>query len=144
MNGNLAQFGRDLQLHLYRLQVSLTNINRLFSDDGAATSEAEFTNRLNELSTMTRDCSERTSALRKALESGLEQDAAIASETVSRWIVRRQSAQLHARADAIELLATIAVELAALSTLEAERITMAALLARREAILVQVRHSKLE
>jgi hypothetical protein len=143
MDGNLAQFGRDLQLHLFRLEVSLNNINGLFAS-GVAASEGEFRNRLNELSTMTRDCSERTGVLRSTLESRLEQDAAITSETVSRWIGRRQSAQLHARADAIEQLATVAVELAALSVLEAERLTMAALLARREAISVQVQHSRRE
>lgn len=143
MNGNLAQFGKDLQLHLFRLQVSLNNINGLFAG-GAGASEAEFASRLNELSTTIRDCSERTSALRRTLKSGLEQDDAIASETVSRWIGRRQSAQLHVRADAIEQLATVAVELAAFSALEAEHITMAALLARREAISVQIQHSKRE
>lgn len=143
MNGNLAQFGRDLQLHLFRLQASLHNIAGLLAD-GSVAREAAFTSRLNELSMMRKDCSERTSMLRRTLESGLEQDAAIASKTVPRWVGRRQSAQLHARADAIEQLAAIAVELAALSALEAERITMAALLARREAISVQIQQSKLE
>lgn len=137
MNGNLAQFGGDLRLHLLRLQASLNNINGLFAG-ASITKEAEFTSRLNELYTMIRDCSERAAILRKALDSGLEEHAAIAPETIVRWVSRRQTAQLHARADVIEQLAGIAVELAALSTLEAERITMTALAARREAVSVQV------
>ena len=54
---------------------------------------------------------------------------ALSSETVSRWVSKRQTSQLHARADLIEQLAATAVELATLSTLEAERIAMTAILA---------------
>ena len=137
MNGNLAQFGEDLRLHLFRLQVSLNNISELFSG-GRITNEAEFASRLGELRTMADASSARATELRRMLQDRLERDAALAPESVSRWIGRRQTAQLHARADLIEQLATIAVELATLSTLESERITMMAILARREAVSVQV------
>lgn len=141
MNGNLAQFGKDLQLHLFRLQKSLDNINRLFAAD-VMVSEATFANRLDELSAMTLDHSEQSETLRKALQSGAEQD--VAAETILRWIGKRQSARLHARADTIERLAAVTVELAALSMLEAERMTMTALLARRDAMSAQVQHGRPE
>lgn len=141
MNGNLAQFGKDLQLHLFRLQASLDNINRLFAA-GVMASEATFTNRLDELSAMAHDHSERAGMLRQALQSGVEQN--VATETVLHWIGRRQSARLHARADAIERLAAVTVELAALSMLEAERMTMTALLARRDAMIAQMQHDRPE
>jgi|APCry1669193181_1035450.scaffolds.fasta_scaffold117003_1 hypothetical protein len=141
MNGNLAQFGEDLRLHLFQLQASLNNINGLFTR-GPITSETTFANRLGELRATMKECSERAAALRRTLENGLEQSAAIPSETVSRWIGRRQSAQLHARADVIEQLAAITMELAALSAIEAERITMTALLARQQAVSVQVQRGE--
>jgi hypothetical protein len=53
-------------------------------------------------------------------------------------VSKRQTSQLHARADLIEQLAATAVELATLSTLEAERIAMTAILARRQAVTVQI------
>ena len=140
-NGNLAQFGEDLRLHLLRLQASLNNINGLFAA-GPIANQAEFASRLDELRATAMDCSHRAAELRETLHDGLEQEAAHAPETLSRWVGRRQTAQLHARADLIEQLATVAVELATLSVLEAERITMAAITARRQAIAIQVqRHN---
>ncbi|TFV73650.1 hypothetical protein E4K64_20730 [Bradyrhizobium frederickii] len=141
MNGNLAQFREDLRLHLFRLQVCLNNISELF-DESSVTNEAEFVSRLNELRTTANVSSERAAELRQALLGGLDQDAAMTPE-VSRWIGRRQTAQLHARADLIEKSATIAVELATLSVLEAERITMTAILARGQAVAVQVQRDDL-
>lgn len=141
MNGNLAQFGEDLRLHLLRLQVSLGNINELFVA-GKVTNQAELANRLDELHTTAKDCSNRATELRQTLQDGLEQEEAHAPETLSRWVGRRQTAQLHARADLIEQLAIVAVELAALSVLEAERITMTAIIARQQAVAIQIqRHN---
>ncbi|MBR1202932.1 MULTISPECIES: hypothetical protein [unclassified Bradyrhizobium] len=137
MNGNLAQFGEDLCLHLARLQVSLDNINGLFARDAAAR-DAEFASRTQELQAAVKESAERAAALREALRSGLERDATLAPETLSRWVSKRQTAQLHTRADLIEQMATVAVELAALSTVEAERLTVTAIMARRQAIALQV------
>lgn len=137
MNGNLAQFGEDLCLHLARLQVSLGNINGLFAG-GAVARDKEFVSRTQELQVAVQESSERAAALREALRAGLERDAALAPETLSRWVSQRQTAQLHARADLIEQMATVAVELAALSAVEAERLTMTAIMARRQAIALQV------
>jgi hypothetical protein len=137
MNSNLAKFGEDLRLHLFRLHVSLNNIKGLFTR-GPTANEAEFVSRLEELRAAMKDSSERAAELSDTLHDGLEREAALGPETVSRWVVRRQTAQLHARADLIEQLATMAVELAALHTLQAERITMTAILARRQAVAVQV------
>ncbi|MGY3483900.1 hypothetical protein ACVW1C_001783 [Bradyrhizobium sp. USDA 4011] len=141
MNGNLVQFGEELHLHLARLQVSLGNINGLFAG-GSAAHEAEFVNRTQELQATIKESVERAAALREALRTGVERDAALAPETLSSWISKRQTAQLHARADLIEQMATVAVELAALSTVEAERLTMTAIMARRQAIALQVEREK--
>lgn len=91
MNGNLAQFGEDLHLHLARLQVSLGNINGLFAG-GAIAHEAEFVNRTQELQATIKESVERAVALREALRTGLERDAAIAPETLSSWVSKRQTA----------------------------------------------------
>ncbi|WP_426410297.1 hypothetical protein [Bradyrhizobium ganzhouense] len=137
MNGNLAQLGEDLQLHLSRLQTSLGNINGLFTKRAFA-HDAEFASQTLELQAAIKESSERAAVLREALRSGLERDATLAPETLSRWISRRQTAQLHARADLIEQMATVAVELAALSTVEAERLTATAIMARRQAVTLQI------
>ncbi|TFV49673.1 hypothetical protein [Bradyrhizobium niftali] len=126
-----------MRLHLFRLQVSLDNICGLFAGSPVM-SDADFAGRLDELRTTANAASEHATELRQALLGGLQQDAAITPETLSRWIGRRQTAQLHARADLIEKSATIAVELATLSVLDAERISISAVLARRQAVAVQV------
>ena len=137
MNGNLHQLGDDLRLHLLQLQVCLNGINGLLTG-GPVANQPEFTTRLDALRAMMKDRSERTVELREIMRQSLERAAAYAPETVTRWIGRRQTAQLHARADQIEQTATVAVELAMLAAIEAERITMSAVLARREAMAVQV------
>lgn len=137
MNGNLAQFGEDLRLHLLRLQVSLNNIRGLFSGGGDPDAP-EFAVRLDELHGMTQDCASRYTWLRASLDSGLHDDAALVQEHLARWIAERQTAQLHARADTIEQLAVAAVELMTLSAIEAERVAMTAILARRQAVAIQI------
>ncbi len=137
MNGNLHQLGDDLRLHLLQLQVCLNGINGLLTG-GPVANQPEFTTRLDALRAMMKDRSARTVELREVMRQSLERDTAFAPETVTRWIGRRQTAQLHARADQIEQTATVAVELAMLAAIEAERITMTAVLARREAMAVQV------
>jgi len=138
MNGNLAQFGEDLRLHLLGLQVSLNNIRGLFSGGGDPDAP-EFAARLDELRGMAQDCASRCTLLRTSLDSGLRDDAALAQEHLTRWVALRQTAQLHARADTIEQLAVTAVELMTLSAIEAERVAMTAILARRQAVAIQVR-----
>lgn len=140
MNGNLAQFGADLRLDLSRLQASLNNINGLFGH-GVIADQAEFASRLHELQATMKGSSERAAELDDALQDSLARDAAVVPETVARWVGTRQTAQLHAHADLIEQLAITAVELAALYTLQAERITMTAIVARRQAVAVQVQRA---
>ncbi|WP_157113517.1 hypothetical protein [Bradyrhizobium embrapense] len=137
MNGNLAQLGEDLRLHLSHLQVSLDNINGLFAR-GSIAHEAEFESRAQELQAAVKESSERTASLHETLRDGLERYAALTPETLSGWVSKRQTAQLHARADLIEQMAAVAVELAVLSTVEAERLTVTAIMARRQAVALQV------
>lgn len=139
MNGNLAQFGADLRLDLSRLQASLNNINGLFGH--VIADHAEFASRLQELQANMKGSSERAAELDDALQDSLARDSAVPPETVARWVGTRQTAQLHAHADLIEQLAITAVELAALYTLQAERITMTAIVARRQAVAVQVQRA---
>ncbi|MET4476709.1 hypothetical protein [Bradyrhizobium sp. F1.13.3] len=138
MTGNLAQFGEDLRLHLARLQVSVDNINGLFTGLAMA-DEGNLASRLDELRATTTRASERAAELHERLQTGLEREATLEPETLARWVGRRQTAQLHARADLIEQLAVVAVELAALCGAEAERIAMTAIMARQQAVAVQVR-----
>lgn len=134
---NLTQFGEDLRLQLFRLQASLDNINGLFAGDAIA-NDAELAARLEGMHALTKEFSERAAKLRDTLQAGIERDTALVPETLSNWIAKRQTAQLHARADMIEQLAGVAAELATLSAVEAERITITAIIARRHAVAVQV------
>ncbi|NGX97124.1 MAG: hypothetical protein G4V63_18465 [Candidatus Afipia apatlaquensis] len=134
---NLAQFGEDLRLHLIRLQACLDHLNALFAANSIA-DQTEFTRRLNELNAVTKNFPSQAGELYKALHDGLEQQASLPPGTIAHWIDNRQTAQLHAHADIIEQLATIATELAALTALMAERTTMTAILARQEAMSVQI------
>lgn len=135
MSGSLPQFSDDLRQHLSRLRTSLSNINGLFT--GTAT-DAELVCQVDELRVVIEQFSQRAVELRETLRAGCERTDALTSETISRWIETRQTAQLHARADLVEQLATIALELASLDALQAERIAMAAIVARRQAVAVQI------
>jgi hypothetical protein len=137
MNGNLAQFGKALRLHLLQLRRCLLNIEGLFVEIPAV-KDADLAERLQELNAATQQNSERTALLRETIQRTLDQEAALAPATISKWVGGRRTAKLHARADLIEQLATDAVEFAFLSALQAERITVEAIRARREAVSVQV------
>lgn len=134
---NLTQFGGDLRIHLFRLQASLDNINGLFAG-AAIANDAELADRLEGMHALMKEFSARAAELRETLRAGVERETALMPETLSNWIAKRQTAQLHARADMIEQLAGVAAELATLSAVEAERITMTAIMARRQAVAVQV------
>jgi hypothetical protein len=137
MDGNLAQFGEDLRLHLLRLQVSLENLNDLFSN-GRIASRARLAARMAELQKAAEESADRDELLRESLEASLERDAGVSQETIARWVSKRLTARLHERADLLEQSAVVAVELAGLAAAEAERITMTAVIARREAMAVQI------
>jgi hypothetical protein len=137
MNGNLAQFADDLRPYLLRLQVSLDNLSGLFSWSARPT-EAQLEIRTAEMQRSAKETSDRATKLRDFLQAALEHDAGITQETMAGWIVKRQTARLHARADLLEQSAILAAELAALTAVEAERITMAAVNARRQAIALQI------
>ncbi|WP_028180234.1 hypothetical protein [Bradyrhizobium japonicum] len=124
MSGNLTQFGEDLRPHLLRLQASLNNINGLFACC-PPTDDAQCAEQLENLRALAIESCARAGKLRETLEAGLARDAVLADETLPRWVLGRQSARLHARADSIELLAAAAMELAKLSAVQAESITMA-------------------
>lgn len=133
MSGSLPQFSDDLRQHLSRLQTSLSNINRLLTETAT---DATLVCQVDELRVVAD--SERADELRETLQAGCERAGALTTETMSRWIDSRQTAQLHARADLVEQLATVALELASLDVLQAERIAMAAIVTRRQAVAVQI------
>lgn len=137
MSGNLTQFGEDLRPHLLQLQASLNSINGLFAGY-APTDEARCAKQLDELRALANESCERVGKLRDTLEAGLARDEVLARETLPGWVQGRQTARLHARADSIEQLAAAAIELAKLSAVQAESIAMTAILARRQAVSVQV------
>lgn len=141
MNGNLAQFGEDLRLHLLRLQLSLDNLRHLFFS-GRTTGSEWLANRMDELQKGIVQDSSRRELLRQSLEANLQRDAAVLQETITHWITNRQTARLHERADLLEQSAAMAVELASLAAAEAERRTITAVNARREAITVQIEQVK--
>lgn len=138
MSGSLPQFSEDLRQHLSRLQTSLGNINGLFT--GALT-DAELACRVDDLRVVIEQYSERAVERRETLQVGCERAGTVTDDTVSRWIDTRQTAQLHARADLLEQLATIALELASLDVLQAEHIAAAAIVARRQAVAVQIQRA---
>lgn len=133
MSGSLPQFSDDLRQHLSRLQTSLGNIDRLLTESAT---DARLVCQVDELRVVAD--SERADELRETLQAGCERAGALTTETMSRWIDSRQTAQLHARADLVEQLATVALELASLDVLQAERIAMAAIVTRRQAVAVQI------
>jgi hypothetical protein len=141
MNRNLTQFAEDLRAPLERLQSAMARITTLMSD-GHRIAEPAFAKRLEQLEQELAENIERASVIEAEARTRFAMLETYSPEIVSKWTQRRQTAQLHARADLMENSAVAAMELALFAVLEAECAAMRVISARRNTVAVQISRGK--
>ncbi len=72
------------------------------------------------------------------LKKWMDEESSEGIDKVAQWKAKRETSRLHARADKYERCAGAAMAVAATAMNEAERAVLRALLARKEAISIQI------
>jgi len=138
MNGNTDQFQKDLRLNL---SIVMTACDRFITtvEDRMAGTEPEWREQLLEMEKLIEQGQAMIAAARANLHRWIEEEKLETSLKVAEWKATRQTDKLHARADRYERCANAAVEIAAAKIDEAGQWVFRALLARNEAISIQIK-----
>jgi hypothetical protein len=140
MSGNIDQFRADLRANLLATAASFDRFNAILFQTATST-EQDLRERLailDETAELTRF---RAIAANADFNRWMEEARSETFEKVAGWKSKRQTGRLHARADRLERCASTAVEIALLAMQEAERTAVGAILARKEAISIQVQRN---
>jgi len=108
-------------------------------EDGMAATEQEWHEQLLEMEKLIEHSRAKIAAARADLHRWIEEEKLETSVQIIEWKATRQTDKLHARADRYERCANAAVEIAAAKIDEAGQWVFRALLARNEAISIQVK-----
>jgi hypothetical protein len=130
MNRNTDQFQKDLRLNL---SIVMTACDRFITmaNERMTGTEQELRGQLIEI--------EKAIEQRQVGMAAARADLNRWSEKITDWKATRQTDKLHARADRYEKCSNTAIEIAAAMMEEAEQWAFRALLARKEAISIQVK-----
>ncbi|WP_213736885.1 hypothetical protein [Bradyrhizobium sp. dw_411] len=137
MNGNIEKLREDLWLNVSGIAASFDRFNFLIYES-ESNDEAQLRERLGQIEDGAEQNRARTIAAHSEFERWMDEERNESAERLAEWKQKRQSGQLHARADRCERCAAVAVEIALLAMDQAEMIIVRALLARTEAISVQI------
>ena len=138
MNRNTDQFQEDLRLNLSIVMKACDRFGTTV-EDGMAATEPEWHEQLLEMEKLIEHSRAKLAAARADLHRWIEEEKLETSVQVIEWKAMRQTDKLHARADRYERCANAAVEIAAAKIDEAGQWVFRALLARNEAISIQVK-----
>jgi hypothetical protein len=137
MNGNTDQFQKDLRANLSIVVTAcdhfITIVNEMMSG-----TEQELREQLMEIDKTVEQNRARIAAARAELDRWIEAEKLETSKKITSWKAKRQTDKLHARADRYERCANTSVEIAAATVDEAGQWVFRALLARKEAISIQI------
>jgi hypothetical protein len=137
MNGNIDQFREDLRSNISVIVTCFDRFNALVYGESIST-EKQLTERLAKLDEVVEQSRANGQIAYAEFYRWLEEQKLESSEKIAEWKRNRQTGQLHARADRFERCAATALEIAVLAMDEAERTVLRAILARKEAISIQV------
>ena len=138
MNGNIDQFQKDLRLNL---SIVVTACDRFITmaNERMTGTEQELRGHLIEIEKAIEQSQARMAAARADLNRWMEEEKFETNEKIADWKATRQTDKLHARADRYERCSNTAIEIAAAMMEEAEQWAFRALLARKEAISIQIK-----
>jgi hypothetical protein len=137
MSGHIDQFREDLRSNILGVAASFSRFNALVQETTGST-EQELREQLARMDALAQITRGKAAAAYAEFDRWMENEKLQAEEKIAEWKKTRQTGQLHARADRFERCAVTAVEIAMLAIDEAERTVIRAILARKEAISVQV------
>jgi predicted transcriptional regulator len=139
MNGNLGELREELRPYLSDIAAAFERTNAAVFDTDHP-KEQELREQLDWLDQRVGQTRVRSLAAQAEFEQCINDELAEVAGQIAEWKQSRQTSQLHSRADRCERCARIATEIALLAMDQAERAIIRALLAREEAISVQVQH----
>lgn len=139
MNRNLGGIRDELRLHLSNIAAAFERTNTVIFDTDHP-KEQELRGQLRRLDEHIEQARTRSLAAHAEFEKYMKDERAEVADQITEWKRGRDTGQLHSRADRCERCALVATEIALLAMDEAERAIIQALLAREEAISVQVQH----
>lgn len=134
MDGNVDLLRETFSDNISRVVAAIERLNALVQ---AGETAGELSSYFAALEKSAKENRARLSAVLAQLDQRIDEERLV-SEKVPGWKATRQTSKLHSRADSCEHCAAAAVEIVALAMQEAERAVVHALLAREEAIAVQV------
>ncbi len=137
MSGNIEKLREDLWPNVSGIAASFDRFNFLVYES-ESNDEAQLRERLSQIEDSAEQNHARTVAAHGEFERWMEEERNQSAERLAEWKQKRQSGQLHARADRCERCAAVAVEIVLLAMDQAEMTIVRALLAREEAISVQI------
>jgi hypothetical protein len=140
MANHVHSFSEDLHATLSIIDAGRARVQALIADKAGRTGQ-EMTDRLAEVERSIRHGRVTAAAALAALGKWTVAEESEASGLIAEWKTKRQTGKLHARADRYEEHAAAAIVVAAAAMDEAERAVLRALLARKEAISIQVQQS---
>jgi hypothetical protein len=139
MSSKLDPFNEDVLEIMAAIDDRLASL-RVLIDDTMATTEEEIRAKMNDIVKRLAERRVRNEAARAELTRSADRENTV--DQIAEWRRTRDTSKLHLRADRLERSAAAAMYVAATAMEEAARACLVALLARREAIALQVRQAE--
>lgn len=136
----MKQFSEDVRVHVSKIAASLERLEGLIAET-AIVPDLKLREELAANDEIAEQERLRATVVNAEFDKLVKSELAEASAKLASWKAKRDTSHLHARADRIERCAMIAVEIAMLAMCEVERTALRAVLARREAIAIQVQRT---
>lgn len=137
MNGSIEGLRGAVRENLENLSISFDRLRALI-DGNSSTTESELRKGLARLEILSKQNREKLAGALSDFERWINEELQT-RDKISLWKTRRDTSRLHSRADLCEKSANAALEIAALAIQEAECASLRAILARMDAVSVQVR-----
>lgn len=141
MSGNLDPFNEDVLEIMTAIDGRLASLRALI-DDTTATTEQEIRANMKDVAKRLEESRVKNEAARTELTRSADRENSHTADQIAEWKRTRDTSKLHLRANRLERSAAAAMYIAATAMEEAAQACLVALLARREAIALQVRRAE--
>jgi 3-hydroxyacyl-CoA dehydrogenase len=133
-----ADLGKQpVRLHMAAIDARLAGL-KVLVDDKTTAHEQKIRDYMNDIAKRLEEGRAKNEAARTELARSLDRASSEPAEKIAKWKRTRDTMKLHARADQLQRAAVAATYVASTAMEEATQAWLAALLARKEAIAIQV------
>jgi len=140
MTEHLGAFNEDPREIIAAIDLRIGSLRTLIGD-AMARSEQEIAQRLKEVAQHLEERRIKHEAARAELARAAERESSEPADKTAEWTRTRDTSRLHLRADRLERAAAAAMYIAATAVEEAAQACLSALLARKQAIAIQIRQA---